>query len=179
MSKKKLLLHVCCAPCASHVIEFLVHDYDVTLFFYNPNIEPFDEFVKRKEQIKVLLSKRRAAEHISQLECDYDNPAFCETIEDFRALPEGDLRCENCFALRLKQTAMHAKAHCFDMFATTLTVSPHKNAQLINRIGESASKLNQVAYLSSDFKKQGGYQNSVKLSKQYGLYRQSYCGCSL
>ncbi|MCL2248742.1 MAG: epoxyqueuosine reductase QueH [Oscillospiraceae bacterium] len=177
--RKRLLLHVCCAPCASHVIELLVHDHDVTLFFYNPNIEPFEEFVKRKEQMQVLLSKMPLAESISLLDCDYDGAIFCDAVEDFRELPEGGARCEICFRLRLEQTAKYAKAHSFDVFGTTLTVSPHKNAQLINRIGDEASNSIGVAYLSSDFKKQGGYQRSVELSELYGLCRQNYCGCEI
>jgi predicted adenine nucleotide alpha hydrolase (AANH) superfamily ATPase len=149
----------------------------VTLFFFNPNIEPFGEFVKRKEQMQVLLSKMPLAERISLLDCDYDGATFCEAIEDLRGLPEGGARCEICFRLRLEQTARYAKAHFFDVFGTTLTVSPHKNAQLINRIGDETSKSIGTAYLSSDFKKKGGYQRSVELSKLHGLYRQNYCGC--
>lgn len=175
--RKRLLLHTCCAPCASHVIEFLAPDYDITLLFYNPNIEPYEEYLKRKEQLQVLRLNMQSAEHVRLLDCDYDHEAFFAVAEGLRNEPEGGARCAFCFRLRLSETAKYAKSNGFELFATTLTVSPHKNAELINEIGYELSKSFEIAYFSSDFKKRGGYQNSVRLSKLYGLYRQRYCGC--
>jgi len=175
--RKRLLLHTCCAPCASHVIEVLTADYDISLLFYNPNIEPVEEFLKRKEELCSLLSKMPSARHVRLLDSEYDNEAFSAVAEGLRAKPEGGARCANCFKLRLTESARFAKSHGFEFFATTLTVSPHKNASLINEIGEKLSSSVGVDYISSDFKKQGGYQRSTLLSKQYGIYRQNYCGC--
>ncbi|MCL2278836.1 MAG: epoxyqueuosine reductase QueH [Oscillospiraceae bacterium] len=177
--KKKLLLHVCCAPCACYVIELLAAGNDITLLFYNPCIEPFDEYLKRKVQLQILLSNLPEGEHIRVLDCEYRNEDFVVIAEGLRGEPEGGARCASCFELRLSETARLAKLHGFEVFATTLTVSVHKDAAMINEIGEKLSNSYDVAYLSSDFKKLGGYQRSIVLSRQLGLYRQNYCGCAI
>ena len=171
--KKKLLLHSCCAPCSSSVLERLKDNFDVTVFYYNPNIAPFSEFERRlKEQIK-LLEKLK----ISYIIGEYKHEDFLNAIKGFESYPEGSLRCRHCYYFRMKELARLAKDRSFDYFTTTLSVSPHKNAQWINEIGKELEKEFDVKFLTSDFKKKNGYLRSLQLSKEYGLYRQEYCGC--
>lgn len=172
-SKKKLLLHSCCGPCSSACIERLKDYFDITVIYYNPNIEPKDEYEKRKStQIRLLN-----ALGIKFLDCDYDNEVFKERTKTLADQKEGGVRCSVCFGIRLKYTAMKAKENNFDYFTTTLTVSPHKNSEIINKIGEAIGNYIGISFLYSDFKKKDGYKRSVELAKYYNLYRQNYCGC--
>lgn len=170
----KLLLHSCCAPCSSYCLKETAKAFRVTVFYYNPNLDCEAEYVKRKsEQLRFL----RETGYADFLDCDYSPEEFAEAVEGYEQEPEGGARCSRCFRLRLEKTARAAKAGGFDYFGTTLTVSPLKNAALINEIGYELQDLYGVKYLPSDFKKRGGYYESVALSKQYGLYRQNYFGC--
>ena len=170
----KLLLHSCCAPCSSYCLKETAKAFRVTVFYYNPNLDCEAAYVKRKsEQLRFL----RETGYADFLDCDYSPEEFAEAVEGYEQEPEGGARCSRCFRLRLEKTARAAKAGGFDYFGTTLTVSPLKNAALINEIGYELQDLYGVKYLPSDFKKRGGYYESVALSKQYGLYRQNYCGC--
>ena len=170
----KLLLHSCCAPCSSYCLKETAKAFRVTVFYYNPNLDCEAEYVKRKsEQLRFL----RETGYADFLDCDYSPEEFAEAVEGYEQEPEGGARCSRCFRLRLEKTARAAKAGGFDYFGTTLTVSPLKNAALINEIGYELQDLYGVKYLPSDFKKRGGYYESVALSKQYGLYRQNYCVC--
>jgi len=174
--KKNLLLHSCCGPCSTSVIEKLKEDYNLTIFYYNPNIYPEEEYYKRLKTQKEYLKKSH--QDIAVIDGEYiDNELFMKEFSGLEECNEGGKRCEKCLYLRIKKTAEYAKNNNFDMFASTLSVSPHKNAQLINKLGLECENIYKVKYLESDFKKQDGYLNSIKLSKQYGLYRQNYCGC--
>lgn len=171
--KPKLLLHSCCAPCSSAVLERVREYFDVCVIYYNPNIFPQEEYEKRKsEQIKLLSEL-----NVNYLDCDYNHNDFLSNVQGLENEPEGGKRCNKCFYLRLDYVAKIAKEHNFDFFGTTLTISPHKNEQVINQIGENLQNKYSIKYLFSDFKKKNGYLNSIKLSKQYNLYRQNYCGC--
>lgn len=175
--KKRILLHSCCAPCSSHVISFLSNYFDITVLYYNPNISPIEEYTKRKkEQIK-LINEIQTKNNVNYLDCDYDNDKYQKAIKGYENCKERGPRCNICFNLRLEETARKAKALNYDYFCTTLTVSPYKNAKLINEIGLKNSKKYQIKWLYSDFKKDNGYKHSIELSKQYNLYRQDYCGC--
>lgn len=171
--RKKLLLHACCAPCSTACIERLKEHFRVTVLFYNPNIET-EEYRKRKSEMIRFLSESGWAEY---LDCDHEKEAYYAAIKGLEREREGGKRCEVCFTLRLAKTARMAADTGYDYIATTLTVSPLKDAQLINEIGENCAKQTGVVWLHSDFKKQGGYARSVELSKEYCLYRQNYCGC--
>ena len=170
-----LLLHSCCGPCSSAVLERLVEFFDVTVLYYNPNIEPEEEYRHRLAEQERLLSLLPG--DVKLLPCDYDHDAFAAFAEGMADCPEGGDRCLACFALRLNETAKQAQAHGFEYFTTTLSVSPHKNADNVNRIGEAAGRQAGVKYLFADFKKKNGYLRSLQLSKEYDLYRQDYCGC--
>ena len=176
MEKKKLLLHSCCGPCSTSVIEKLKQEYNLTIFYYNPNIHPQEEYEKRlTEQIKYI---NLSSQNIVVIDGKYDdNPLFEQAFKGLESCKEGGSRCEKCIYLRLKKTAEYASKNKFDIFASTLSVSPHKNANLINTLGKQLEEEYKVEYLVSDFKKQDGYLNSIKLSKEYNLYRQKYCGC--
>ena len=175
--KKKILLHSCCAPCSSHVITYLAPYFDITILYYNPNIFPVEEYNKRKkEQIK-LINEININTNINYIDCDYDNELYENAIKGYEECPERGARCNICFKIRLEKTANIAKENNFDYFCSTLTVSPYKNTNLINTIGEELSKKYNIKWLYSDFKKENGYKNSIELSKKYNLYRQDYCGC--
>ena len=179
-TKQKILLHSCCAPCSTAVIERLKDDYDITILYYNPNIYPKEEYIKRKnEEIKYIkhLKESNSEISISMLDCDYESEKFYDAVKGLEKEREGGARCAVCFKLRLEETARKAKDNGFDLFGTTLTVSPHKNAELINAIGTALAEKYEIEYLVSNFKKQNGYQRSVELSKENGIYRQNYCGC--
>lgn len=170
----KLLLHSCCAPCSSACLERLKEHFQITILYYNPNIEQEEEYEKRKsEQIRFLKETGWA----DFLDCDYDKSAYEEIAKGYESEPERGARCYRCYALRLDKTAQVAKENAFDYFATTLTLSPHKNAEWLNQIGEEVAGRYGVNYLFSDFKKKGGYPRSIALSKEYNLYRQDFCGC--
>ena len=172
---KRLLLHSCCAPCSSHCLSELSPQIGVTVLYYNPNLDCAEEYEKRKrEQIRFLRETGLA----DFLDCDYAPEDYISAVRGLEEEKEGGARCTVCFRLRLERTAREAKARGFDYFATTLTVSPLKNAKLINEIGFAVAEEVGVKYLPSDFKKRGGYLHSVRLSEEYGLYRQDYCGCA-
>lgn len=173
----RLLLHACCAPCSSYVLEYLSGYFSITLFYYNPNISPEAEYQKRVAEVKRLLAEMPAGHPVSLLLGDYDPGRFFTMATGHEADPEGGARCMKCYALRLEETAREAKAGGFDYFTTTLSISPYKNAQRLNQIGAAFAKRVGVPYLFSDFKKRGGYQRSIELSHRYHLYRQNYCGC--
>lgn len=172
-----LLLHSCCAPCSSYVLEYLSQFFNITVLYYNPNISPKDEYLYRLQEEKRLISEMNFKNPVKILDCDYNADEFFTVAKGLEKEPEGGKRCEKCFDLRLDFTAKTAKENKFDYFATTLTISPLKNANLINQIGESLAEKYNVKYLSSDFKKKEGYKRSIILSKEYNLYRQNYCGC--
>lgn len=171
--KKKILLHSCCGPCSTACIERLKNYFDITVIYYNPNIEPTEEYEMRKREQMRLLNIL----HIEFLDCDYDNEVWQEITKPFKDDLEGGRRCSVCFGIRLKYTAKVAKRLNFDYFGTTLTVSPHKNSLIINDIGNKIGKKIGINYLFADFKKKDGYKRSIELAKKYDLYRQDYCGC--
>lgn len=175
--KPTLLLHICCAPCGCGVISRLAPFFSVTLYYYNPNIDTEDEYNKRFDEIPKLLRLSGLKDSVSLIKSEYDHDEFAAAARGFENEPEGGARCPRCFELRLDETARYAAAHGYEYFCTTLTVSPHKNAEVINLIGERLAERRGVRWLPSDFKKRDGYLMSVKLSKEYGLYRQCYCGC--
>jgi len=168
-----LLLHSCCGPCSSYVLEYLTRHFDVTVLFYGPNIQPEAEYEKRLHFQKAVLDRFPAR----LLDCGYDGAAFEQIARGLEAEPEGGARCTACFLLRLEETARRAAAGGFDFFCTTLTVSPHKDAERINRIGQAMGERYGVRWLPSDFKKRGGYLRSIQLAKEFELYRQDWCGC--
>lgn len=171
--KPTLLLHSCCGPCSTAVITRLINYFDITIYYYNPNIEPFNEYLKRKEeQLKVIRELG-----VKYINCDYENDIYRKAVKGLEDLPEGSKRCFLCFKLRLLKTALKAKEENFEYFGTTLTVSPHKNSEVINLIGKDLEENIKVKYLYSDFKKKEGYKISIELSKKFNLYRQNYCGC--
>ncbi len=174
---KSILLHSCCGPCSSYVISYLSPYFDITVLYYNPNIEPIEEYnLRKKEQIK-FINNYHSPNKLTFMDIDYDNVAFQKMAKGLEMEREGGLRCHSCFRLRLDKTATLALQNNFDYFGTTLTVSPHKNSQIINEIGVEIAKQKHANFLTSDFKKGDGYLKSVNLSKEYDLYRQDYCGC--
>lgn len=172
-----LLLHSCCAPCSSYVLECLSKHFRITVFYYNPNIEPFEEYQKRASEQRRFLSTFESVNSVEFAEGCYDEAAFKAISAGREQEKEGGSRCFLCYELRLRKTAGLAKANKFDYFTTTLSVSPHKNALVLNEIGARLSEEYGVPYLYADFKKKNGYQRSIELSRQFGLYRQNYCGC--
>ena len=174
----KLLLHSCCAPCSSYVLEYLSEYFDITIFYYNPNISPIEEFNKRVEEQKRLISELPVKNKISFIEGNYENNKYEELIKGLETEKEGGSRCHLCYKLRLEETAKLAKEKGFDYFTTTLSISPYKNSKVLNEIGEELGKTYNINYLYADFKKKDGYKRSIELSKIYGLYRQDYCGCT-
>lgn len=173
--KPRLLLHVCCAPCGSAVMERLSQRLDITLFYYNPNIDTLEEHDTRASEM--LRLKKASGWAKDAVIIPYDPSTYMTAVQGLEKEREGGARCRACFSLRLQETARYAKAHGYDLFTTTLTISPMKNAALLNQLGEAIAEETGVPFLNSDFKKQGGYQRSTELSKQFGLYRQDYCGC--
>ena len=178
--KPKLLLHSCCGPCSTQVINFLKDYFKITIFYYNPNIEPNEEYIHRKkEQIRFIeeLKKENNKIDLEYLDSVYDNSNFREYVKGLEQEKEGGARCSKCFYLRLSKTAIIAREKGFDFFGTTLSVSPHKNSQIINKIGEKISEIEGIPFIYGDFKKNDGYKKSIEYSKKYNLYRQDYCGC--
>lgn len=173
----KLLLHSCCAPCSSYVIEYLSDYFEITVFYYNPNLYPDDEYEIRSGEQKRFISEFKSKYPLSYLDAEFIPNEFYSRVKGLENEKEGGKRCEKCFELRLEKTAALAKEKDFDYFATTLTISPLKNAALINKIGSELSEKYGVRYLASDFKKKNGFKRSTELSRQYNLYRQDYCGC--
>lgn len=174
--KKKMFLHSCCAPCSTSVIDRLKEEFDLTIFYYNPNIFPQEEYAKRlKEQCRYV---EEAGLNIFVIDGTYDDfEKFDECLRPYAAEAEGGRRCEKCISLRLAKTAQEAKRRGYDIFASTLSVSPHKNALFINELGKSLSEKFGLEFLCADFKKKDGYLNSIKASKKFEIYRQKYCGC--
>lgn len=175
--RPKLLLHSCCGPCSSYVIEYLTKYFDITIFYYNPNISPYDEYLKRKEEQIRLINEIDTVNKVDIIDCDYDNDIYEKLIKGYEQCEERGARCTICFRLRLEKTARLAKENNYDYFCSTLTVSPYKNANLINSIGKNLEDEYKIKWLYSDFKKEEGYKKSIELSKEYNLYRQDYCGC--
>ena len=175
--KKTLLLHACCAPCSSYVLEYLSKYFDITLFFYNPNIYPEEEFRFREDELRRLIGEMPLPSGVNIISGRYEPSEFFYIARGYEELPEGDERCHRCYALRLEESARAAKEGGFDYFCTTLSISPYKNAEWLNAIGKEMSEKYGVGYLFSDFKKKNGYKRSCQLSEQYSLYRQDYCGC--
>lgn len=173
----KLFLHSCCAPCSSYVLEYLSQYFEITVFYYNPNIYPPEEYQERAEEQKRLIDRFPAKNPISYVEGDYDTGRFYQMVKGMEKLPEGGERCFSCYELRMREAALLAKEGGYDYFTTTLSISPLKNAGKINEIGEKLEKELGVRHLPSDFKKKNGYKRSTELSKEYELYRQNYCGC--
>lgn len=173
--KPTLLLHACCAPCSSYVIEYLNKYFDITIYYYNPNIYPETEYMKRMNELKKFLKETRY--NIKFIEEDYIPDEYYKNIKGLEKLGERSERCYNCYKLRMEKACKFAKNNNFDYFTTTLSISPYKNSVWINEIGEKLSNKYNIKYLYSDFKKKNGYKRSLELSKEYNLYRQDYCGC--
>ena len=176
-STPSILLHSCCGPCSTQVISVLSEFFNITVLYYNPNIEPKEEYLKRKKEQIRFINEFKGKNKVSFMECDYDNDSFIEIAKGYENYPEGGARCHRCYELRLNKTAQLAKDNNFDYFCTTLTVSPYKNSQVINHIASKIEEKTGVKYLYSDFKKEEGYKKSIEYAKKYNLYRQNYCGC--
>ena len=173
----RLLLHSCCAPCSSYVLEYLSNYFEITVFYYNPNIFPESEYTKRILEQQTLIHDMKVKHPVSFIAGNYDRERFYEIARGIEHLREGGERCFKCYELRLEEAAKVAKDGEFDYFTTTLSISPMKNAEKLNTIGKRIGDKYGVTYLQSDFKKKNGYKRSIELSKEYGLYRQDYCGC--
>lgn len=173
----KLLIHSCCAPCSSYVLEYLSQYFEITVYFYNPNIYPPLEYIRRVEEQDRLIQEMNFVHPVTLQTGAYEPQEFYRIVEGLEKEPEGGIRCFRCYELRLQEAAKIAQAGKFDYFTTTLSISPLKNADKLNEIGEKLGREYRVAYLPSDFKKKNGYKRSVELSKEHDLYRQDYCGC--
>lgn len=173
--KPKLLLHVCCAPCSSYVLEYLSGYFDITLYYYNPNISPIEEFNLRHDELCRLVKETESTADI--VKAEYDPESFYAIAKGREDQPEGDERCFLCYRLRLSKSGRYAKENGFDYFTTSLSISPYKNAEKLNLIGQEIADHLGIKYLLSDFKKKNGYKRSIELSKEHQLYRQDYCGC--
>ena len=173
----RLLLHGCCAPCSSYVLEYLSQYFDITLYYYNPNISSYEEYEKRYAELSRLIDALPQKHPVILVRGDWEHERFdsmCQGLED---LPEGGVRCYHCYEMRLDKAAQVAREGGYDYYTTTLSISPHKNAQWLYEIGERLGYLYGVKHLPADFKKKGGYARSIELSRQYDLYRQDFCGC--
>lgn len=180
--KPTLLLHACCAPCSSHVLSVVAEYFDITVYFYNPNIDNKEEYDKRFAELRRFISEAEYTRGVKAVDGGYGPESFFEMAKGREELPEGNTRCYDCYKLRMKETAGYARANGFDYFSTTLSISPYKRSDWINEIGmelerEMAEEGEAPVFLFSDFKKQNGYRHSIELSKEYCLYRQDYCGC--
>lgn len=173
----RLLLHVCCAPCSSYCLEYLSRYFLITVYYYNPNISIKEEYLHRLHEEQRLVSEMDFVNPVTVVEGRYEPREFFEAVRGLEQEPEGGRRCEKCFALRLDSAAQMARDGGYDYFTTTLTISPLKNARMLNEIGAAAGETHGVKWLYSDFKKKEGYKRSIVLSKKYILYRQNYCGC--
>lgn len=173
----RLLLHSCCAPCSSYTLEYLSNFFDITVYYFNPNISPKQEFDKRFEEQKRLISQMPFKNSVTLVEGDYNYDDFLEIAKGLENVPEGGERCFRCYKMRLESTARLAKEQGFDYFCTTLSISPLKNSQKINELGFEIEEKYGVKWLPSDFKKREGYKRSIQLSREYSLYRQNFCGC--
>lgn len=171
-----LLLHSCCAPCSSYVLSYLAEYFSITVFYYNPNIYPENEYLYRVGEVKRLIEELPVKNKISFVEGKYEPDRFFEMSKGYENEKEGGERCFKCYELRLKEAALIAESGGFDYFTTTLSISPHKNAEKLNEIGQKCA-VGKARYLPSDFKKKNGFKESIRLSEKYNLYRQNYCGC--
>lgn len=173
----RLLLHCCCAPCSSYVLEYLSRFFEITCLFYNPNISPAEEYEKRAEELRRLISELPHKNPLSIIVEKYNPQDFFAAVKGYEHIKEGGERCFRCYRLRLEMAAKYAKEYNFDYFCSTLSISPLKNARKLNDIGEELSEIYKISHLPNDFKKKGGYKRSIELSAEYDLYRQNYCGC--
>lgn len=173
LQKPKMLLHICCAPCSTAVIERLRGEFVITGYFYDPNIHPEEEYIRRLEETKGLYNKLS----IPLIEAPYEAEKWFNLTDNLKHEPEGGKRCEICYDMRLEKAAGFAKENSFDIFATVLSISPHKKAAVINNIGKKLSEKYNIQFYEADFKKKDGFKRSLELSKEYSLYRQDYCGC--
>lgn len=172
-----LFLHSCCAPCSSYVLEYLSNFFSITVFYYNPNISPKEEYEHRVEEIRRLIGEMEFVHPVKFVEGRHEPKEFFDMAKGLEDVPEGGERCFRCYRLRMEEAAKLAKEGGYDYFATTLTISPLKNAGKLNEIGEELEGIYKVSHLPSDFKKKNGYKRSIELSHEHGLYRQNYCGC--
>lgn len=175
--KKTLLLHACCAPCSSYVIEYLSNYFDITILFYNPNINNDTEYNKRLQELERFVKEFKTNNPVKVISLGYNHDEYLQTVLGLEEEKEGGSRCLKCYRLRLEKTFEYAKQYNFDYVTTTLTISPLKNSQVINKIGSELEDIYHINYLYSDFKKKEGYKRSIVLSHEYNLYRQDYCGC--
>ena len=173
----KLLLHACCAPCSSYVIEYLSNYFEITIFYYNPNIDTKEEFDYRFSELDRFIKEFKTKYSVHLVNIGYLKEEYDNIVTGLENEPERGKRCLKCYRLRLEKSYQYAKENNFDYITTTLTLSPHKNSNIINEIGRELEKIYQVPYLYSDFKKKEGYKRSIVLSREYNLYRQDYCGC--
>lgn len=176
-STPTLLLHSCCAPCSSYVLEYLSNYFLITILYYNPNISPKEEYEKRLLEQKRFITSMKFSHPVQIMDSQYDPERFFSMAKGMETIPEGGKRCHACYEMRLREAARMAKKGKFDYFTTTLTISPMKNSKVLNDIGAMLEQEYGVSYLYSDFKKKNGYKRSIELSREYGLYRQNYCGC--
>ena len=174
-NKPRLLLHACCGPCSSYVIEYLSKYFDITIYYYNPNIYPKEEYERRLEELKKFISVFN--DKVNVIEELYNEEDYNNSVSGLEHLGEKSIRCYECYKFRMDKAALYAKENNYDYFTTTLSISPHKNSKWINEIGELLQNKYNIKYLYSDFKKKEGYKRSLELSKKYNLYRQDYCGC--
>ena len=174
----KLLLHACCGPCSSYVIEYLSNYFEITILYYNPNIYPEEEYNRRLGELKTFLPKRSYKNKIDLIELPYDPKEYYTAVKGLELLGEKSERCYECYKLRMKEAAKYAKENNYDYFTTTLSISPYKISSWINEIGKILEKEYNVKYLYADFKKKNGYKRSLELSREFNMYRQDYCGCS-
>ena len=174
-SRPKLLLHACCGPCSSYVVEYLSKYFDITIYYYNPNIYPKEEYTRRLNELKKFMSIFN--NNINVIEEIYNEEDYNSAVKNLEHLGEKSIRCYNCYEFRMDKAAKYARENNYDYFTTTLSISPHKNSKWINEIGSLLEQKYNIKYLYSDFKKREGYKRSLELSKEYNLYRQDYCGC--
>lgn len=175
--RPKLFIHSCCAPCSSYVLEYLSAYFDITVFYYNPNIHPEDEYNRRVEEQQNLIKAMPLASEVHFIKGEYTPKDYYDKVKGLEKEPEGGERCFVCYELRLREAAKLAAELGFEYFTTTLSISPHKNAAKLNEIGEKLAEEYKIRHLPSDFKKKNGYKRSIELSREYDLYRQDYCGC--
>lgn len=174
LSKNKLLVHACCATCAGYVLDKLAAGFEPVLYYYNPNIHPLEEYLLRKNELEQYAAKK----NIPFIEAEYEPQAWLDFIQGLESEPEKGLRCEQCFKFRLEMTASYAKEHAFELFTTTLTISPHKNSRTIMDVGKEIAKQKELIFLEENFKKQDGFKKTMEIAKRENFYRQKYCGCS-
>lgn len=172
-----LLLHACCAPCSSYVLEYLSKYFEITIYYYNPNIYPETEYQRRMNELKKFIVSYKTINKVNFIEENYNTTDYYKSIKGLEKLGERSERCYNCYQFRMKKACEYAKYNNYDYFTTTLSISPYKNSTWINEIGENLEKQYDIKYLYADFKKKNGYKRSIELSKEYNLYRQDYCGC--